>query len=65
MSGLLSTQAFDTELTGDASLSRRPMRRVTQPLASMGAREISRAKFSELLDLHVERPGLSDWRQLA
>ncbi len=38
MSGLLSTQAFDTELTGDASLSRRPMRRVTQPLASMGAR---------------------------
>ncbi|MGE0372348.1 MAG: 3-phosphoshikimate 1-carboxyvinyltransferase, partial [Gammaproteobacteria bacterium] len=38
MSGLLSAQAFDTELTGDASLSRRPMRRVTQPLASMGAR---------------------------
>ncbi|MBK9130694.1 MAG: 3-phosphoshikimate 1-carboxyvinyltransferase [Gammaproteobacteria bacterium] len=38
MAGLLSAQSFDTELTGDASLSRRPMRRVTQPLASMGAR---------------------------
>ncbi|MCC6206708.1 MAG: 3-phosphoshikimate 1-carboxyvinyltransferase [Gammaproteobacteria bacterium] len=38
MAGLLSAQAFNTELTGDASLSRRPMRRVTQPLALMGAR---------------------------
>lgn len=38
MAGLLAAQSFDTELTGDASLSRRPMRRVTQPLAAMGAR---------------------------
>lgn len=38
LSGLLSGQAFDTVLTGDASLSRRPMKRVTVPLASMGAR---------------------------
>jgi 3-phosphoshikimate 1-carboxyvinyltransferase len=38
MAGLLAAQPFDTELTGDASLSRRPMRRVTQPLATMGAR---------------------------
>lgn len=35
--GLLAGQTFDTELTGDASLSRRPMRRVTDPLSSMGA----------------------------
>jgi 3-phosphoshikimate 1-carboxyvinyltransferase len=38
MSGLLAGQAFDTVLTGDASLTRRPMRRVTEPLARMGAR---------------------------
>ncbi|MCC6301469.1 MAG: 3-phosphoshikimate 1-carboxyvinyltransferase [Gammaproteobacteria bacterium] len=38
MAGLLAGQPFDTTLTGDASLSRRPMRRVTQPLGEMGAR---------------------------
>ena len=38
MSGILSGQAFDTVLTGDASLSKRPMKRVTAPLAQMGAR---------------------------
>ena len=37
LSGLLSAQAFDCELTGDASLNTRPMRRVTDPLAQMGA----------------------------
>jgi len=36
--GLLSGQRFATTLIGDASLSGRPMRRVTTPLASMGAR---------------------------
>jgi 3-phosphoshikimate 1-carboxyvinyltransferase len=38
MSGILAGQAFDTVLTGDASLTRRPMRRVTEPLTRMGAR---------------------------
>lgn len=37
LAGLLSGQAFDVELTGDASLNKRPMARVTRPLASMGA----------------------------
>ncbi|MGB5063852.1 MAG: 3-phosphoshikimate 1-carboxyvinyltransferase [Candidatus Competibacter sp.] len=37
MSGLLAGQPFDTVLAGDASLNRRPMRRVTEPLARMGA----------------------------
>jgi 3-phosphoshikimate 1-carboxyvinyltransferase len=37
LTGLLAGQAFDTTLTGDASLSQRPMRRVTDPLARMGA----------------------------
>ena len=38
LSGLLAGQCFDTELTGDASLSRRPMQRVTEPLSLMGAK---------------------------
>ena len=38
MAGLLSAQPFATTLTGDASLSRRPMRRIIEPLARMGAR---------------------------
>jgi 3-phosphoshikimate 1-carboxyvinyltransferase len=36
--GLLSGQRFPSTLIGDASLSGRPMRRVTTPLGSMGAR---------------------------
>lgn len=38
LSGLLAAQSFDSTLVGDESLSRRPMRRVTEPLAAMGAR---------------------------
>ena len=38
LSGLLAGQAFDIELTGDTSLSKRPMERVTRPLALMGAK---------------------------
>ena len=37
LSGLLSGQAFDSVLFGDESLNRRPMKRVTEPLKSMGA----------------------------
>ena len=37
LAGLLAGQRFDAVLIGDASLSRRPMRRVTEPLAFMGA----------------------------
>jgi 3-phosphoshikimate 1-carboxyvinyltransferase len=37
LSGLLAAQDFDVTLTGDASLSRRPMRRVADPLRAMGA----------------------------
>lgn len=37
LSGLLSGQAFNSVLTGDKSLSGRPMKRVTEPLAKMGA----------------------------
>ncbi len=38
MAGLLAGQQFDVELSGDVSLSRRPMKRVTDPLTEMGAK---------------------------
>lgn len=37
MSGILAGQAFDSELIGDESLTRRPMARVMKPLVEMGA----------------------------
>jgi len=37
LSGLLAGQDFDVELTGDESLSGRPMNRVANPLREMGA----------------------------
>lgn len=37
LSGLLAGQNFDSVLTGDHSLSGRPMKRVTDPLTQMGA----------------------------
>ncbi len=38
LTGLLAGQSFDSTLVGDASLSQRPMRRVIDPLAALGAR---------------------------
>ncbi len=38
LAGLLAGQAFDSMLVGDASLSKRPMARVVDPLTAMGAR---------------------------
>jgi 3-phosphoshikimate 1-carboxyvinyltransferase len=37
MAGVLAGQPFESVLTGDASLRRRPMRRITEPLRRMGA----------------------------
>ena len=37
MAGLLAAQPFDVELTGDESLRSRPMARIAEPLAAMGA----------------------------
>lgn len=37
MAGLLAAQSFDSVLTGDASLSQRPMNRIVTPLSRMGA----------------------------
>jgi len=38
LSGVLVAHALEVELVGDASLSRRPMRRVIEPLCRMGGR---------------------------
>jgi len=51
LAGLLAGQQFDSTLIGDESLSRRPMRRVIEPLAQMGARIDSRP--GGLPPLHV------------
>jgi len=37
LSGIVAAQKFSSELTGDESLSRRPMERVIRPLSAMGA----------------------------
>ena len=38
LSGIVAAQPFSSEMVGDASLSRRPMRRIIEPLTRMGAR---------------------------
>ncbi len=52
LSGLLSGQSFDVVLTGDPSLSKRPMKRVTDPLRSMGARIDTTEKGTSPLHIH-------------
>ncbi len=42
ITGILAGQSFDSTLTGDASLRKRPMRRVIDPLTRMGARIAAR-----------------------
>jgi 3-phosphoshikimate 1-carboxyvinyltransferase len=54
--GLLAAHPFSSVVTGDASLRRRPMRRVTEPLAKMGAR--FEAKHPDRLPLTVRGGGL-------
>jgi len=38
LTGLLASQNFNTVLTGDKSLSKRPMKRITDPLKTMGGK---------------------------
>lgn len=51
LAGALAGQSFNSELTGDKSLRRRPMRRVMEPLRQMGA-EI-RARDDEFAPLEI------------
>lgn len=52
LAGVLAGQRFDSTLTGDASLQRRPMRRVMEPLALMGARIDARDSKFAPLEIH-------------
>jgi 3-phosphoshikimate 1-carboxyvinyltransferase len=52
LSGLLAGQGFDSVLTGDPSLSKRPMKRVTEPLRLMGARIDTTEKGTSPLHIH-------------
>jgi 3-phosphoshikimate 1-carboxyvinyltransferase len=55
LSGLLAGQRFTSEITGDASLCRRPMARIIEPLSLMGARiEPTAANFAPLT-IHGQR----------
>lgn len=48
MSGILAGQSFNSVLTGDESLSKRPMKRVIEPLTLMGAEILSNEGKSPL-----------------
>lgn len=48
LSGLLSSLKFNTTLSGDASLSKRPMQRILTPLSEMGAHIESNAGYLPL-----------------
>ena len=52
LAGLLAGQRFRSRLVGDASLSVRPMARVIEPLAAMGARIEARHKGFPPLIIH-------------
>lgn len=51
MSGILAGQNFKSTLIGDESLSKRPMKRVIEPLSLMGA-EISSKEFKSPLQIN-------------
>jgi 3-phosphoshikimate 1-carboxyvinyltransferase len=52
LSGILAAQPFSTTITGDASLQRRPMRRIIEPLTQMGATISSRENGYAPLTIH-------------
>ena len=52
ISGILSAQSFDTDITGDASIEKRPMKRVITPLSEMGA-DIVSVKGNDCAPLHI------------
>jgi 3-phosphoshikimate 1-carboxyvinyltransferase len=56
LAGVLAGQTFDSTLVGDVSLSKRPMRRVIDPLAKMGASIDSEAGGLPPLRIRGGRP---------
>lgn len=64
MCGLVAGQSFATTLVGDASLSTRPMRRVSEPLHRMGAVITGVARGSDIVPPLVVGPVASPLRPL-
>ena len=52
ISGILAAQPFETTLTGDASIQKRPMKRIIEPLTLMGA-DITSQNHNEIGRAHV------------
>lgn len=52
MSGILAAQPFDSNITGDDSIQRRPMERIMTPLTKMGA-EITSLMGNGCAPLHI------------
>lgn len=53
ISGILAGQPFETTLTGDASIQKRPMRRIMDPLSMMGA-DISSLQGNDCAPLRIK-----------
>ena len=57
LSGILAGQNFEVTLTGDASIQRRPMKRVIEPLSKMGAK-LTSIKGNGCAPLRIEPSSL-------
>ena len=53
LSGILAGQNFSCEITGDASIQKRPMKRIITPLTAMGAK-VSSIKSNDYAPLYIE-----------
>ena len=53
ISGILAGQNFSCDLTGDASIQKRPMKRIMTPLSMMGA-DITSVHNNECAPLHIK-----------
>ena len=58
MAGVLAGQSFDTRLSGDDSLLRRPMARIAEPLRTMGARIDTSPEGTPPLQIHAAESAL-------
>ena len=56
ISGILSAQDFDVTLTGDASIQKRPMKRIMDPLSRMGASAPLYIQGRPLTGIHYASP---------
>ncbi|MFH1857608.1 MAG: 3-phosphoshikimate 1-carboxyvinyltransferase [Candidatus Omnitrophota bacterium] len=48
ISGILAGQSFETTVSGDASIQKRPMKRIAEPLRRMGVRVTGKGKGDEI-----------------